>query len=56
MLQHPKWSYLTKKLKEMVSDVNQYIGTMKKELLRLKAAFDHHRVDFFWENHLPEAA
>lgn len=48
--------YLTKKLKEMVSDVNQYIGTMKKELLRLKAAFDHHRVDFFWENHLPQAA
>ena len=48
--------YLKKKLIEMTSDVNQYIGTMKKELLRLKAAFDYHEKPFLWQDQLPKAA
>lgn len=48
--------YLEKKLIEMTSDVSQYIGTMNQELLRLKAACDHHEVSFPWQQHLPKAA
>ena len=45
-----------KKLIEMTSDVSQYIGIMNQELLRLKAACDHHEVSFPWQQHLPKAA
>ena len=48
--------HLEKKLIEMTSDVSQYIGTMNQELLRLKAACDHHEVSFPWHQHLPKAA
>lgn len=46
--------YLEGKLKEMAERKQEYIGTMKKELLRLKAAFDHHEVPFIWAEHLPQ--
>jgi len=48
--------YLEEKLIEMTSDVYQYIGTMNQELLRLKAACEHHKVSFPWQHHLPKVA
>ena len=48
--------HLEDKLVEMTSNVSQYIGTMNKELLRLKTACDHHKVSFPWEQYLPKAA
>lgn len=47
--------HLEVKLKEMTTDISAYIGTMKKELLRLKAAFDYYQTPFIWEEHLPVA-
>lgn len=45
--------HLEKKLKEMAKDKKEYIGTMRKELLRLKAAFSHYEKEFMWDAHLP---
>jgi len=44
--------YLEKKLHEMTENVNAYIGTMRKELVRLKAAFEHYNTPFIWNEHL----
>ena len=45
--------HLEKKLKDMIGNKILYIGTMRKELNRLKAAFDHYNISFIWEHHLP---
>ena len=39
----------------MKTNVPAYIGTMKKELLRLKAAFDYYQTPFMWDQFLPVA-
>jgi len=48
--------HLVIKLTLMAEDKNQYAGTMQKEMLRLKAAFDHHDMLFPWDSELPQAA
>jgi len=48
--------HLSIKLREMILDANAYIGTMRKELLRLKAAFDYYNTPFIWDLYLPEVA
>ena len=48
--------HLTKSLSEMTNDKSQYMGTMNKELQKLKAAFDFYEVKFPWSDSLPEAA
>ena len=45
--------YLEEKLIIMSGNKKAYIGTMKVELLRLKAAFDNYCVPFIWSEHLP---
>lgn len=50
------YNYLKVKLSEMVHNSSSYIGTMRQELLRLKAACIKHKVSFVWEKHLPKAA
>jgi hypothetical protein len=35
-----------------LADISVYIGTMKKELLRLKAAFDYYHTPFIREEYL----
>jgi transposase len=47
--------YLEEKLSGMIENKEQYIGTMKKELLRLKAAFDNFKISFIWNEHLPKS-
>jgi transposase len=48
--------YLEKKLQEMIENKSAYIGTMKKELERLKNAFEHHNTPFIWDHYLPVKA
>ena len=48
--------HLTKSLSEMTNDKSQYMGTMYKELQKLKAAFDFYEVKFPWSDSLPEVA
>lgn len=48
--------YLKVSLSEMASNVSAYIGTMRRELWRLKKACEHHAVSFIWEEYLPKAA
>ena len=38
------------KLTLMAEDKSQYAGTMQMEMLRLKAAFDHHDMLFPWDS------
>jgi transposase len=48
--------HLIKKLALMTEDKSQYAGTMRTEMLRLKAAFDHHDMIFPWDSELPKVA
>ena len=50
------YDHLSDKLSEMIKDPKQYMGAMRAENLRLKAAFDHYNVEFPWEDELPKAA
>ena len=45
--------HLEKNLADMLNDKKEYIGTMKRELFRLKAAFEHHGKNFIWNDYLP---
>ena len=40
----------------MTANVKSYIGTMQKELLRLKSAFIHFETPFIWDHLLPKEA
>jgi hypothetical protein len=46
--------YLENRLKEMIENKDVYIGTMKKELERLKSAFDYYKIPFIWDHYLPK--
>ena len=50
------WKYLQNKLAELPDRVEEYIGTMQQELLRLKSAFQHYDVPFIWDKQLTNAA
>lgn len=41
-------SHLEKKLSEMITNKSAYMGTMRKEMERLKSAFDFYGVEFLW--------
>ena len=42
--------HLEKNLADMLNDKEEYIGTMKRELFRLKAAFEHHAYSVLFAN------
>lgn len=48
--------HLRVKLAEMTSNPASYIGTMRQELLRLKASFEYYKTPFMWDDFLPEVA